>query len=274
MVVADTSWGLTCHTRSATHPCLPSPPILLLCSSSKSILASGPRYPYHQLVGFPFPPFPPLSLSHLALPLPRNATPARQRRYPWADTGDARASLHLRSTLRALLSHRLEAAYDASPSPAGSSTSPTTLRVPSLFLLALSRAGKITIVPVSLSRSRFLLPSPLSSHLDCVQHAVGSSEHPRCTSVTPVIVRLLTGTYANDMPGASRLVTARVHVFTRALRVTRGRVGSLLRPTATSKSVLSSSDGIEARMMPRRHARAQARRLCRQLIASLAETGK
>lgn len=98
-----------------------------------------------------------LSFSFSPLPLSRHATPARRRRYPWADTGDARASLHLRSTLRALLSHRLERTMPLSPS------AHVYLPPSSLFLLALSHAGKITIVVPSLSPAR---PD--------VQHTVGS----------------------------------------------------------------------------------------------------
>lgn len=82
--------------------------------------ASGPRSPYlrdRDLSPFFPPPSPPSLPSFSLSPFPssRHATPARQRRYPWADTGDARASLHLRSTLRALLSHRLERTMPSPP---------------------------------------------------------------------------------------------------------------------------------------------------------------
>lgn len=60
--------------------------------------------------------------------------------------------------------------------------------------------------------------SPPFPHLGRVQHAVASSEHPRCTSVTPVIVRLLTGMYANDMPGASRRDGPCARVYSGATR--------------------------------------------------------
>lgn len=204
------------HTQRGSPVPPPPPPILLLCPSSESILASGPRCPYHRL-GFPFPPFPlALSLSLLPLPPSRNATPARQRRYPWADTGDARASLHLRSTLRALLSHRLERTMPLPSPPA--LTSPTTLRALALSPRAVARWKDHDCPRLSFARSRFLRSPHPFPHLGRVQHAVPSSEHPRCTSVTPVIVRLLTGMYANDMLGASRRDGPCARVYSGATR--------------------------------------------------------
>lgn len=161
VVVADTTRSLTCHTRSSSNPpSRSSPP----CSSSASILArQAHALPTCATAILPLPPsplsslhptFPSLSLS--PFPSSCHATPARQRRYPWADTGDARASLHLRSTLRALA---FPPARTHDAVPAGSlTTSPPSSRPHRmfLFLFALSRAGRITIVPVLLSRSRLL----------------------------------------------------------------------------------------------------------------------
>lgn len=166
----------------------------------------------------PFPSpflFPSFSFSPAASSVPQRYT-ARRRRYPWADTGDARAPLHLRSTLRALLSHRLERTMPLlSPSAL---TSPTALRALALspHVVARWKDHDCPRLSFTLSQSsRPLLPFLISA---VCNRAVVSSEHPRRTSVTPVIVRLLTGMYANDMPGAPRRDGPCARVYSGATR--------------------------------------------------------
>lgn len=195
--------------------------------------ASGPRSPYLRdrdslppSLSSLHPMFPSLSLS--PFPSSRHATPARQRRYPWADTGDARASLHLRSTLRALLSHRLERTM---PSPA-------VLSQPLLLPLALTECFSFSSRCRALERSQLspsffrVLGFSLSSSWLCTTYRGCSERIPsRCTPMYTACYCLyfLIDIYANDTPGARRLDGSCAHVFTRALRVTWGRVGSLLR---------------------------------------------
>lgn len=91
VVVADTSRGLTCHTRMG----LPSS----LCPADRAV---RPRRSLHARVLSPF-----FLLLHPWFGPPGCiGTPAAIAVGRGPDTGDARASLHLRSTLRPLLSHR------------------------------------------------------------------------------------------------------------------------------------------------------------------------
>lgn len=96
-------------------------------------------------------------------------------------------------------------------------TSPTALRALALSPRAVARWKDHDCPRLSFALS---VSSPFSPfpHLGRVQHAVASSEHPQCTSVTPVIVRLLTGMYANDMPGASRRDGPCARVYSGATR--------------------------------------------------------
>lgn len=144
------------------------------------------------------PTFPSLSLS--PFPSSRHATPARQRRYPWADTGDARASLHLRSTLRALLSHRLERTM---PSP------PILSRNLLLLPLALSarfsfssRCRALEGSRLSPSFFRALGFSLFSSRLCATYRDRSERISPRCTPVYTACCcpSSLIDIYANDAP--------------------------------------------------------------------------
>lgn len=127
--------------------------------------------------------------------------------------------------------------------------SPSTLRSPPrppmfLFLLALSRAGKITIVRVSLSRSCFSVLVRLSR--SCATRRGSERTSTVRAPVTPVIVRLLTGmctrtTRRAELRASPRCDGPCAHVFTRALCVTRGHVGSLLRRRPRNRPFLRTT---------------------------------
>lgn len=140
------------HTQRGSPSRLPDPrrvPHPRLSSRQAHVL------PYLACDWDPLSPLSLLSFYLSPLPSSRHATPARQRRYPWADTGDARASLHLRSTLRALLSHRLERCL-----PVSAGYPPTPLRI-SLSPRAVARwkDHDCPCLSLSLSRSRPLRSS-------------------------------------------------------------------------------------------------------------------
>lgn len=153
-MVADTSWGLTYHTCSAAHPC---PSSLSLCPSFESSLASGPRYPYHRS-GFPFPPS---SSFSPAAPPSRNAT-----RHA---SGDTRGPTQVMHGPPYIFDPLFGLFFPTGSNVRGLSCPRRLLpflppSAPSLFLLALSRVGKITIVPPSLFHALSVFP-PLSPSL-------------------------------------------------------------------------------------------------------------
>lgn len=251
VVVADTSWGLTCHTRSAAHPCSPRSSY---CAPHPSLSSRiRPTLPLPS-TGTPFSPFPSLSFSFYP---PASSIP---RRYTSTASGDTRGPTQVMHGPPYIFDPLFGLFFPTGSNvrclscPRRAFTSPITLRTLALSPRAVARwkdhdCRRLSFA-LSVPSSPHLLP-----HLGRVQHAVLSNKHPRCTSVTPVIVRLLTGMYANDMLGASRRDGPCARVYSDATR----DPGSCRKPPPPDGHVeIGSFRNIEAHMMPRRHARAQA----------------
>jgi len=251
IVVADTSWGLTCHTQSAAHPCSPRSS----CCAPHPSLSSRQA---HATPTIDWDSLSPLSLSFFLFLFSRFLHPTTLYQHASGDTRGPTQVMHgppyifdplfglffpTGSNVRCLSCLRRAL------------TSPIVLRTLALSPRAVARWKDHDCPRLSFALSVLSSSHPPSSSWPCVQHAVLLNKHPRCTSVTPVIVRLLTGMYANDMLGASRRDGPCARVYSDATL----DPGSCRKPPPPDGHIeISSFRNIEAHMMPRRHARAQA----------------
>lgn len=185
------------HTQRDS-PVPPSPPDPLVVPLIRVYPRVRPTLPLPS-IGISFSPFPSLFL-FLPLPPSRNAT-----RHASGDTRGPTQVMHgppyIFDPLFGLFFPTGLNVRCLSCPRRRSVTSLTSPPRPRSFS---SRCRALERSRLSPSLFRALSISPLFSPflVSAVRNTpLASSEHPRRTSVTPVIVRLLTGMYANDMPG-------------------------------------------------------------------------